>query len=152
MRSKFIVVILSLVMLLPTQSGNTDGLGAVVVSKEAIDLGKTQETLSVRELIDIFTKKRTYWDDRTEIIVITRKQTSIPNEIFLVDILGLTPFQYRTRLQRNIYRGRAHPPIEVSTEEEMFTLILSNDQAIGYIYNYILLKDEERLVIIHVTD
>lgn len=152
MKLRFALVI-SLLSMMPLHTGVSQDLATVVVNHEAIMEGKiSSEGLSIRELIDIFTRKKTYWEDRTEIVVVTQKTSSIPNQQFLVEVLGLTPYQYRSRLQRNIYQGRATPPIEVSTEEEMFEKILENKQAIGYLYNYILLRNNERLVIINVTN
>ena len=122
----------------------------VVVSKETKKLIEKNE-MSVAELVDIFTKKKTHWDDRTEIVVVTRTQSSVQHQIFLNEVFGITPYQYRSRLERNIYQGRSKPPIQARSEEELVEIVLSKKGAIGYIYDYIVFKQEDRLVIIHVS-
>lgn len=113
---------------------------------------KNFEYTTIPELIDIFTKRKTHWDDRTEIVVVTHKLTSPEHTLFLSDSLGITPYQYRSRLQRNIYQGRAKPPIEVRSEEELVDRVTTIDGAIGYIFNYIIYMENDKLVIINVED
>ena len=142
------VGLVTLAVAFPPTPANTDSAPRVVVNAKA----NTADSISIRELIDIFTRRKTKWDDRTEIVVITQEMNSIPNDNFLIQVLGVTPYQYRSRLSRNTYSGRTLPPIEVSSEEEMLDRLLANESSIGYLYNYILYKDDERLVIVNVTD
>lgn len=136
-------------MVVPPNKASSEGTAPrIIVNSNA----NTERELSIRELIDIFTRRKTQWDDRTEIVVLTQGMDSLPNKQFLIEVLGITPYQYRSRLGRNTYSGRVAPPIEVDSEEEMLERLVSNDSAIGYIYNYILYKDDERLVIINVTE
>jgi len=107
--------------------------------------------MTIKEVIDIFTGRKTRWDDKTEIVVLTYEENSVRAHTFLLEVLGITPYQYKSRLQRNLYRGRGKKPVELKSEEEMFDYIIDNDQSIGYLYNYMLYKDEERIVIINVV-
>lgn len=135
-------------MVPPTTAVSENSAPRILVNKNA----NTETDLSIRELIDIFTRRKTQWDDRTEIVVLTQGMDSLPNKQFLIEVLGITPYQYRSRLGRNTYSGRVSPPIEVNSEEEMLDKLVRDESAIGYIYNYILYKDDERLVIINVTE
>lgn len=123
-----------------------------MINRDAIGEKLHLDELPLNQLIDIFTKKMTRWNDGSEIIVITRRMNSIQNQEFLLSVLGLTPYQYKTRLQRNLFKGRISPPIEVNSEDEMLEILLQNKSAIGYMYNYMIIRRESRIVIITVVE
>lgn len=125
----------------------------LVGSKDVPDrLPNKEAVLDLRQVIDIFTKKQRKWEDHSEIVVVMRKQSSIPNRQFLTKVLGLTPYQYKSRLYENIYRGRAEPPIEVESEEKLLEYISNHERSIGYIYDYIVINEDDRITFIKIDD
>lgn len=119
----------------------------VIVSKETSKAEKIKE-VSIPDMIDIFTRRKTLWDSGMEIVVVTRHQNTSEHLNFLYSKLGITPYQYRTRLERNIYKGRTKPPIVVNSDDEVVEVVLSVPGAIGYIHNYYIYKNGGKLVII----
>lgn len=109
-------------------------------------------TISLKDLIDIFTKNKKNWADSTEIIVVTRRKDSIPNKEFLIKVLGLTPYQYKSRLYNNIYQGKGSGPVEVNSELELLEFVAKNERSIGYVYDYMVINNEDRVIIIQIID
>lgn len=144
----FVVLLITLTMLFPPNTVEGRQPPRILVNADA----DTKHEMSVRELVDIFTRRRVHWDDRAEILVVTQEADSLPTKQFLIEVLGITPYQYRSRLSRNTYSGRVSPPVEVSSEDEIIDKILTEKNAIGFIYNYMLYKDDNRLVIVNVKE
>lgn len=122
-----------------------------IVLNRKVFLEKQERSISIPELIDIFTRRYTRWENGESVVVVTRELSSIEHKRFLQEHLGITPYQYRARLQRNIYQGIASPPFEVKTEEELIDKVALTPGAIGYVYNLALYRDNNQLVIVDVT-
>lgn len=115
-----------------------------------VNKSNNSKQLSTQELVDIFTRRKSYWNDGSEIVVMTRPVNSIPHKAFISEVLGLTPYEYRSKLERNIYQGRTKLPVELKSEEELADSVINNPTAVGYIYDYMIIKHNKRITIVDV--
>lgn len=113
---------------------------------------KPKQFITIGELVDIYTRRKTHWEDRSEIVVIAYRDNSAEQGLFLADVLGMTPFQYKSKVKQNVLQGKAKPIIRVRSEEELIDKITTIPGSIGYIFNYVLFMEDQRLVIINVEN
>jgi hypothetical protein len=100
--------------------------------------------------VDIFTHKSNTWIDGSPVVVIEFPENSIEHKLFVIQNLAMTPYQYKTRKERYLYRGRAIPPITVKTQQEMYIKLMSTNNSIGYIKGKLIYKDEKTLYVVEV--
>jgi hypothetical protein len=123
----------------------------IVVPVDALELKPRVKRISVDSLIEIFTHKTNVWIDGSPIVVIEFPENSIEHKLFVIQNLAMTPYQYKTRKERYLYRGRAIPPITVRTQQEMYIKLLSTNNSIGYIKEKLLYKDEKNIYVVEVV-
>lgn len=98
-------------------------------------------------IIQIFTKKKKFWENGDKISVYIKPQNSIEHKLFVIDVLKLSPFSYKRMLESITYSGLNIPPIEVNSDEQMLTLIADTPNAVGYINHTVYIKHLDDTII-----
>jgi hypothetical protein len=101
------------------------------------------------ELIDIFSRKRISWPNGKKIVVFTRRLDTIEHKMFVIDVLNLTPFQFKSKLNDVIFSGQNTPVVETTSDEDMLLKISMTPYSIGYINSTVIIND--RLNVVKVT-
>lgn len=98
----------------------------------------------------IFTRKITKWSDGTSIIVFTKPLSSIEHRDFTSNILGLTLFNFKKKLETYTYAGKVNSVKEITSDAMMSIKIAQTPGAIGYI-NYAIITGDRIIIIIDGT-
>lgn len=123
----------------------------IVVPIDPMTRSPEVKRVQVSSLVDIFTHKTPTWIDGSPIIVIDFPDGSVEQKLFIIQNLAMTPYQYKTRKERYLYRGRGMPPITVHSQDEMYQKLLTTNNAIGYLSNQLYYRDDKRLYVVEVV-
>jgi ABC-type phosphate transport system substrate-binding protein len=91
------------------------------------------ESLSKKEVSDIFLKKNTHWQDKSKIKPADREKSAPVRENFSKDIHKKSVNAVIGYWQRKIFSGRGVPPVEKSSNKAVIEYVKSNATAIGYV-------------------
>jgi ABC-type phosphate transport system substrate-binding protein len=100
-----------------------------VVTNDATDL----DSVSKKDLVNIFMKKTKRWDSGTAIEVVDLPPEDSTRQDFSVEVLGFQVERVKAYWQKLIFSGRATPPIVLANSEEVLKFVASNEGAIGYV-------------------
>jgi ABC-type phosphate transport system substrate-binding protein len=103
--------------------------------------------LDRQTITDIFTRKKTHWRDGTAIRVYIKPIDSIENREFVMDVLFMTLYRFKTSLEEQTYSGRATGLIEVFDDNTMIAKIIQTPSAIGYVNNKVIVNGKEIKII-----
>ncbi len=99
----------------------------VVIVNESV----STKSLSVKELLDVYTLNKSHWDDGSRITVFDLKGGKT-KESFL-SYLGMTEDELKRIWLRKQFTGKARPPRALTDEEEVLEAVARTPGAIGYI-------------------
>lgn len=85
-----------------------------------------------QEVKDIFLGKAKNFADGTSAIAVLPRSGKA-REGFFADVLGKTEAQYKSAWAALVFTGKAQPPKEVDSEEEVAKLVASNPSMIGVV-------------------
>ena len=106
------------------------------------------ETLTRREISRLFLKQSTHWSDGTPAVPLDLDVKVEAREEFSKDIHGRAAEAIKKYWQRMVFSGRAAPPAEVATEEDMLAHVRGDPAAIGYVSDEITLRGVKILDVI----
>ncbi len=106
------------------------------------------DTLSRKDIKNIFLGRKTEWSNKQKIIFVTLKNTDV-HEIFLKKYVGKTSFQYANFWKKQLFTGKGKPPKSFNTEESLRDYVADTDGTIGYISS---VPDKSKVKIISVQD
>jgi hypothetical protein len=106
------------------------------------------ETLGRREVSRLFLKKTTQWADGTTAVPIDLDVKVKAREAFSRDIHGRAPEAIKKYWQQMVFSGRAAPPPEVATEEDVLAHVRADRAAIGYVSDEVVLRGVKILDVI----
>lgn len=98
------------------------------------------------EIVKIFTRKKSHWSDGHKITVFVKDINSIEHKMFIIDILKITPFRYKSIVDSVIYSGENTPAIEISSDTEMIHKLSTTPFSIGYVNYTVMFNDSVHLV------
>lgn len=101
--------------------------------KVIVNEANTTETISKKELSEIFLKNKTKWDDGSSITPVDLKASSETRKAFSNEILGRDVGAIRSYWQQAAFSGAGTAPVERSSEAEVITFVKNNPGAVGYI-------------------
>jgi ABC-type phosphate transport system substrate-binding protein len=104
------------------------------------------KTLSHKEIVNIFTRKKTFWSDGRRIVVYTRLVDSIEHRLFIINVLNLSPFRYKAVINDVIFNGLNTPTIELATDAEMLMKISATPYSIGYTSTSIIVNNNSEII------
>ena len=109
-----------------TSSGQAGEL-LVIASPQVPDT-----TISVRQLADIYSMKKTFWGDATQIVPINREALSEERENFSEAVFNLSPTDLAEYLNRLRFQGKL-PPLIQTSDQAVLGFVRSVPGAVGYI-------------------
>ncbi|HOJ04870.1 MAG TPA: hypothetical protein PK916_12805 [Bacteroidota bacterium] len=89
------------------------------------------KSISVRELLDVYTLNQSRWDDGTRITVVDVKSGKGRDAFF--EYIGMSPEEMQRIWLRKQFTGKARPPRSVGSEEDVVDLVAATEGAIGYV-------------------
>ena len=105
-------------------------------------------SLSQKELKNIFMGKKTKWQDKTSIkFTLLNRETDYKKFLELIDYSAA---KYERYWKKQVFTGKAKMPKTVKTAEEMIQYISENQGAIGYILTDKI--DNENIKIISIME
>ncbi|MDM8551569.1 hypothetical protein QUF72_15890 [Desulfobacterales bacterium HSG2] len=91
-----------------------------------------ENTLSRKEIKEIFLAKRVRWGDHSRIHAATVRDAGI-HKMFLKQHLNKSHAKWKLYWKRMVFTGRGVPPISFDTEAEMLAYIAETEGAVGYV-------------------
>ena len=89
-------------------------------------------TISVRQLADIYSMKKTFWGDATQIVPINREALSEERENFSEAVFNLSPTDLAEYLNRLRFQGKL-PPLIQTSDQAVLGFVRNVPGAVGYI-------------------
>jgi ABC-type phosphate transport system substrate-binding protein len=119
-------VLLLILGILWTLSGQAGGL-LVIASTQVPDVN-----ISVKQLADIYTLKRNFWADQTQVVPVNREASSVEREKFSEAVFNLSPLELAEYWDRLRFQGKLPPLVQIS-DQAVLGFVRSVPGAIGYI-------------------
>jgi len=122
--------LLSLLLLAAAPPAHAEGPGFQVI----VHPSNPAESVSRRQLSDMFLKKLTHWPDGTTAEPVEPPEKSRTRAYFLSDVMnGRSALALKMFWQKRVFSGRDTPPLEKASEEEVVAFVKATPGAIGYV-------------------
>lgn len=95
----------------------------------------------------IFTKRVVRWPNGQTIQVFIKPINSVEHRDFVLNVLGLSPFNYQQMLDTQVYAGKSSSVVEIPNDGQMIMKIEQTPGAIGYI-NYEIFIGSKKVTVI----
>jgi ABC-type phosphate transport system substrate-binding protein len=89
--------------------------------------------LTANEVSDFFLMKKNKWSDNTKVIPVDLGSHSDVRESFSKRVHKKSIGQVRAYWQQSVFSGKATPPREMKSDQDVIDFVKSNIGAIGYI-------------------
>jgi len=89
-------------------------------------------TISVKQLADIYSLKKTFWAGNIQVVPVNREVSSVERENFSGAVFNLSPQELGEYLNRLAFQGKL-PPIIQTSDQAVLGFVRSVPGAIGYI-------------------
>ena len=119
-------VLLLILGVLWTSLGQAGGL-LVITSTQVPDTA-----ISAKQLADIYTSKKNFWADKTQIVPINREASSAERERFSEAVFNLSPQELAEYSDQLRFQGKL-PPLVQASDEAVLGFVRNIPGAIGYI-------------------
>jgi ABC-type phosphate transport system substrate-binding protein len=90
-------------------------------------------TIAAEELSRIFLKKTEAWSNGVPAVPIDQESENEVREAFSLAIHGRSAYAIKAYWQRMVFSGRAVPPAEKTSDEEVLNAVRANPGAVGYV-------------------
>lgn len=110
------------------------------------------ETLKRSEVSRLFLKKTLSWADGTPAVPIDLDVNAPAREAFSQHVHRRAPEAIKKYWQRMVFSGKAAPPAEVATEEDVLAHVRGDPAAIGYVSDEVVLRGVKILDVIDKPD
>ncbi|MDJ0766761.1 MAG: hypothetical protein QNJ97_27560 [Myxococcota bacterium] len=90
-------------------------------------------SMSKDELSRIFLKRTVRWENGELVVAVDLPEDSETRIAFTEAIHGRSVRRVKAYWQQQIFSGRAVPPTELSSDEQVLAFVSSNETAIGYV-------------------
>ena len=101
--------------------------------KVVINVSNPMNTITAKELSGLFLKKDLTWPDDQTVIAVDLQPDSPVRVEFTLAIHEKKVSAIKSYWQRQIFQGKAVPPMERSSEVEVLAFVAANPGAIGYV-------------------
>ncbi len=101
--------------------------------KIVVNASNPINTITAKELSGLFLKKDLTWPVGQTVTAVDLKPDSPIREEFTTAIHGKKVSAIKSYWQRQIFQGKAVPPMERSTSAEVLAFVASNPWAVGYV-------------------
>lgn len=140
MRSLLLLVFVVLYTLWPAASIEGESFSFAVIVNKA----NPYDTWAKKDIADFFLKKKTKWPNGETVMPVDLPKDNRLRRSFTKSILNKKKASVAAYWQKQIFSGRAVPPPEKSTEEEVIEFVTTHTYAIGYV-NRDALSDNSRV-------
>lgn len=127
MMRKLFVALLGLFLLLSVQRAQAAGVKVVVHATNGVD------SLTKAKVADLFLKRVTRWENGRAVTPVDQSEKNEARATFTKELLGKEVLWVKSYWQKMIFSGRATPPAELSSDNQVLELIKTNPDAIGYV-------------------
>ena len=103
--------------------------GYIVIVNDA----NVVSALSTEEVSKIFFKKAQRWSNGVDVVAVDQPENAAVREAFSVAVHGKSVGAVRAYWQQQIFSGRAVPPAEKASDEQVVAFVRSTPGAIGYV-------------------
>ena len=121
-----IMAFLSLVLMFTEIEAKAQAITVIVNSSVEV------KEMTIQELQEIFTLKRTYWANGTKIKIFVLPNDSYVARRFIQEVLQLPPTLYFDLVESAYTMGKTNIPIVVAREESLVIKIMVNPGSICY--------------------
>jgi ABC-type phosphate transport system substrate-binding protein len=90
-------------------------------------------SISAEDLSRIFQKKMTRWGNGTSVVPVDMPDDSPVRAAFTQSVHDKTVAAVEAYWQRQIFSGRAVPPVEKATDAEVLAFVAATANAVGYV-------------------
>ncbi|MCP5046183.1 MAG: hypothetical protein GY940_03365 [bacterium] len=94
--------------------------------------GTKISSLDKKDVKDIFTGKKTFWDGNCKITLAILEGSEVHN-VFLRKFIKKTPSQYRNFWRRKVFTGEGKNPKSFKNEARLIDFVARTKGAVGYI-------------------
>jgi ABC-type phosphate transport system substrate-binding protein len=122
-----LALVLAAVLLAPAARAEDPGYQVIVHPSSAV------QSLSRRELADLFLKKTTTWPGGGAVHPVEPPEDGEARDRFASHAMGKSPGALKTYWNKLIFAGREVPPVEKRSEEEVVTFVRTTPGAVGYV-------------------
>ena len=120
-------ILLLILGILYASSGHAEDL--LVIASPVIP----DTSISVQQLADIYSLKKTFWIDASPVIPVNREASSAEREKFSEAVFNLSPQELAEYWNRLSFQGKL-PPLVQTSNQAVLGFVRSVPGAIGYIY------------------
>jgi ABC-type phosphate transport system substrate-binding protein len=124
-----LTTMLCLVALLGAEPARAQSAGYRVI----VNAANSTTELSRTDVARIFLKKRTTWQNGSEIMVVDQSERSPTRARFSAAVLGRDVAAIKNYWQQTLFSGRGVPPIEEASEAKVVAYVAANPGAIAYV-------------------
>jgi len=125
---KLAILSLVAVVALGTPAAAQQGGYAVIVNE-----ANSVSTLSAEEVSKIFFKKTHRWTSGQDVVPVDLPESAPAREAFSAAVHGKSVGAVRAFWQQQIFSGRAVPPVEKPSDEQVVAFVRATPGAIGYV-------------------
>ena len=100
---------------------------SVIVNKDNV------ATVDKATVMMIFTGEMKHWPGGTAVMAIDLPEDNVVRVSFTSEVLGKTVSNIKAMWSQMIFSGKALPPTQVATDEDVKKLVSANKGAIGYV-------------------
>jgi ABC-type phosphate transport system substrate-binding protein len=122
------LAILLLGVLVGVSAAAQQGGYAVIVNE-----ANSVSTLSAEEVSKIFFKKTHRWTSGLDVVPVDLPESAPAREAFSAAVHGKSVGAVRAFWQQQIFSGRAVPPVEKPSDEQVVAFVRATPGAIGYV-------------------
>ena len=101
--------------------------------KVVVHATNTADSVSKTKAADLFLKRVTRWENGRAVTPVDQSEKSTIRTAFTKDVLGKEVAWVKSYWQKMIFSGRATPPVELSSDNEVLEFVRNNADAIGYV-------------------
>jgi ABC-type phosphate transport system substrate-binding protein len=102
-----------------------------------------EDTLSIKEIQEIFLGKRVQWRDNSRIRFTTVGDAEV-HRMFLKQYVNLSESDWKIYWKRMVFTGRGMPPETIATEAELIDFVAKTKGAVGYLSSEGIPKKPEK--------
>ena len=124
-----ILLVLALVAPSTTPAAADQQAGYVVIVNEANDIA----TLSAGELSRMFLKKTNRWDSGLDVVPVDLPEDAPVRAAFSAAVHGKPVAAIHAYWQQQIFSGRAVPPTEKPSDDQVVAFVRATPGAVGYV-------------------
>lgn len=124
---KNLLIILSIILFAGVTEVNAQSFQIIVNEKNPI------ESISKDDLSDLFLKKKTKWDNGSDVTPVDLNARSATREAFTQEVHGRNVGAIRSYWQQAAFSGAGTAPVERSSDADVISFVKSNPGAVGYI-------------------